>query len=264
MAAPTWSGRTGSRPTAATAEGRGPPSSAPCPSGREPGRASRPTKWSSCGSWPTRCPWRGEAPRQGEPDGRTRHAAAGQRTLHALMEHVPEGITIADGPDARIRMVSRHGEELLGGAHAGLTAGDVAGRWRVYREDGETPLDDGDLPILMGIRSARPCGMRKSFQRNERGSKLVLLCNAAPIRDDAGGIRAPSPSGATSPNGRGWSSPCGRARSGFRSGLRTVLPRASCSAISGGRILTSTRDSAVSRDTRTGADRARHPRPHAP
>lgn len=116
-------------------------------------------------------------------------AAAGQRTLHALMEHVPEGVTIADGPDARIRMVSRHGEELLGGTHAGLTAGDVSGRWRVYREDGETPLDDGDLPLLRAIRSGETVRNAEIVQRNERGEKLVLLCNAAPIRDDAGGIR---------------------------------------------------------------------------
>lgn len=116
-------------------------------------------------------------------------AAAGQRTLQALMEHVPEGITIADGPDARIRMVSRHGDELLGGAHAGLTAGDVAGRWRVYREDGETPLDDEDLPLLRAIRSGETVRDAEIVQRNESGKKLVLLCNAAPIRDEAGGIR---------------------------------------------------------------------------
>ncbi len=114
-------------------------------------------------------------------------AADGQRTLLALMEHVPEGITITDGPDARIRMVSRHGEMLLGGAHAGLTAGDVAGRWRVYREDGETPLNDEDLPLLRATRG-ETVRNAEIVQRNERGEKITLLCNAAPIRDVSGGI----------------------------------------------------------------------------
>ncbi len=54
-------------------------------------------------------------------------AEESERILEALMEHIPEGITIADAPDGRIRMVSRYGQQLLGRSEEYLNA-DPIGR----------------------------------------------------------------------------------------------------------------------------------------
>ena len=115
-------------------------------------------------------------------------AEEGRRMLEVIMENVPEGITIADGPDMRIRMVSRHGRELLGGRHDGLIIPEVAGRWKVYQADGATPMADEDLPLASAIRSGDIVRDAELVQVNARGDRLSLLCNAAPIKDGDGRI----------------------------------------------------------------------------
>jgi two-component system, sensor histidine kinase and response regulator len=44
-----------------------------------------------------------------------------ERVLQSVLDHVPEGITVAMGAQARIVLVSRHGAELMQGPVAGLT-----------------------------------------------------------------------------------------------------------------------------------------------
>lgn len=63
-------------------------------------------------------------------------AEEGDRMLTALMESVPEGITICDAA-GNIRMISRHGQNLLGGQHlrAGRSTGPMVRRscrWMNY------------------------------------------------------------------------------------------------------------------------------------
>ncbi len=64
-------------------------------------------------------------------------AEEGDRMLTALMESVPEGITISDN-QLNLKMVSRHGQDLLG-MHKGMPIEEVARTWRVYQPDGVTP-----------------------------------------------------------------------------------------------------------------------------
>jgi PAS domain S-box-containing protein len=115
-------------------------------------------------------------------------AEEGQRILEALMESVPEGITIATEPDAEIRIVSRRGQELLGGPHAGLTADQVAAQWKVYRLDGVTPVADADLPLVRAIQQGEVVRDDEIVQVAADGRRLTLSCNAAPIRDREGEI----------------------------------------------------------------------------
>jgi len=116
-------------------------------------------------------------------------ADEGRRMLQALMEYVPDGITIADAPDVNIRMVSRYGQEILGGSRQGIAAGEVARKWIVYRDDGRTPLAPEDQPLVRAIRKGEVVRDAEVVQVNEEGRHLTLLCNAAPIRDPEGGIR---------------------------------------------------------------------------
>jgi len=111
-----------------------------------------------------------------------------QQTLKTLMEHVPDGITIADAPDLNIRMVSRYGQELLGVNHHGLTAEKVVNRWKVFHEDGETPMSVEDLPLTQAVRRGEIIRNMELVQVSDTGKNLTLLCNAAPVRDSSGTI----------------------------------------------------------------------------
>ena len=113
-------------------------------------------------------------------------AEAGHRTLTALMEQVPEGITLCDA-EGRLRLVSRHGQNLLGGPHAGRRLEDVVRDWTVYRPDGQSLMPMDELPLMCALRGETIQDM-ELVQVNGAGRHLPLLCNAAPIRDEAGQI----------------------------------------------------------------------------
>jgi len=113
-------------------------------------------------------------------------AEEGKRTLQALMESVPEGITVADA-EGLIRMVSRYGQELLGAPH-NLPVAEVARQWPVLNPRSESILDPEDLPLMRAIRRGEVARDVELVQVNSRGDRLPLLCNAAPIRDERGDI----------------------------------------------------------------------------
>ncbi|MCU7493890.1 MAG: PAS domain S-box protein [Ignavibacteria bacterium] len=111
-----------------------------------------------------------------------------KRILDALMEFVPEGITIADSQAVNIRMVSRYGEEKLGGAHGGLTAGAVAEKWKVFYPDGVTEMPAENLPLVRAVKNGEEVIDAELIQVNSRGQAMHLLCNAAPIRSRQGEV----------------------------------------------------------------------------
>ncbi len=113
-------------------------------------------------------------------------AGAEADILRAVMESIPEGLTIADLPDSRIRMVSRYGEKLLGGEQAGRTAEQVASQWKVFARDGVTPMATADLPLVRAAASGETVRDAEILQMNANGQRLRLLCNAAPIRNAGG------------------------------------------------------------------------------
>jgi PAS domain S-box-containing protein len=115
-------------------------------------------------------------------------AEEGKRILDALMESVPEGISIATAPDGKIRMTSHHGQEVLGGSPVGLTAGQVITQWKAYRPDGITPMAAADLPVVRAIKQGETLRDVELVQINNAGQRLLLSCNAAPFRDREGKI----------------------------------------------------------------------------
>jgi len=66
-------------------------------------------------------------------------AEEGDRLLSALMEYVPEGITMANDSLKLIR-VSRYGLEMLGMTQENRTLGEVVLKQKVFQADGRTPL----------------------------------------------------------------------------------------------------------------------------
>ena len=106
-----------------------------------------------------------------------------KRLLDALMENVPEGITIAEAPDGRIKMVSQYGQATLGRSHERMTIRDVASQWQVYQRDGVTPMPVDQLPLSRAIAKGETVREEEVIQVNSEGKRLTLSCNAAPIRN---------------------------------------------------------------------------------
>jgi PAS domain S-box-containing protein len=107
------------------------------------------------------------------------------------MKNVPMGITIADAPDVRIRAVSRFGQEL-----AGKPMDEIKGipvelhteRWNIFRSDGVTPAANEDLPLSRATQKGEVVTGEEWVITRPDGTKIPILCTAAPIRDSKGSI----------------------------------------------------------------------------
>lgn len=132
-------------------------------------------------------------PRRPEPP---QEVSAGSTDFRALFEGVmrfiPEGVTIAEAPDARILAVSRFGLRLLGREREDLigTAAEAhPEQWQVYHPDGVTLADPEELPLTRATRHGEVVIDEPWILRRLDGSELHLLCNAGPVRDAEGRIR---------------------------------------------------------------------------
>jgi signal transduction histidine kinase len=127
-----------------------------------------------------------------EAERAARQAAdEGRDVLQALMEHIPEGITIADAPDARIRLVSRFGLELLDrpwSEVAGLSAEQQASLLPMGRPDSDVPARADELPLTRAIRDGSVVRGEEWVLWRADGSRVPLLCDAGAIRDQEGKI----------------------------------------------------------------------------
>lgn len=113
------------------------------------------------------------------------------RILDALMEHVPEGITIAAAPDVRIVRVSRHGQELTGQqaeAIEGIPADKHPEVWGLYREDGIALAKPEELPLTRATLSGEVVRNEVWMLHRPDGTRIPILCNAGPLRDAEGRI----------------------------------------------------------------------------
>lgn len=113
------------------------------------------------------------------------------RLLDAFMAYVPEGITIADAPDVRIRMVSEYGRRLIGRPSdeiEGIPVHEHAGKWHIYSIDGITPARDEDLPLSRATLKGEVVINEEWIIERADGTRITILCNAGPIRDDEGRI----------------------------------------------------------------------------
>ena len=74
--------------------------------------------------------------------------------LEAIMEHIPEAITVTDARDLSIRMVSKFGRELLGHPNEqieGLTYEEYTGFQDILHADGMTRPSWEELPLTRAI-----------------------------------------------------------------------------------------------------------------
>jgi PAS domain S-box-containing protein len=128
---------------------------------------------------------------QGELVQRVQQAEQAEATLQALLEFVPEGITIADAPDVTIRHVSRFGRELTGRSAddlEGSPASEHPARWGLFQQDGRTPAAPEELPLTRATCRGELVVDEEWILRRPDGEQLVLLCNAGPIKSADGSI----------------------------------------------------------------------------
>jgi PAS domain S-box-containing protein len=126
-----------------------------------------------------------------EAQRRAAEAEEGRRILEALMEHIPLGITIADAHRGSIRMVSRFGADLTGRPRdwlEGIPLEEQPERWQIYHLDGERLASATELPLSRAIVHGEVVRDEEWILKRADGERVTLLCNAGPIRDQAGSI----------------------------------------------------------------------------
>lgn len=125
-----------------------------------------------------------------EAEKRAAEAEEGSRFLHALMEHVPEGLAIADADDFRLRLVSRFGEALIPRA-PGEAITDLVEEWQLnwrhVQMDATRPRH-AVPPLVRAIRNGETVTNEEWVTQMPDGSLVHCLCNAAPIRDASGAV----------------------------------------------------------------------------
>jgi signal transduction histidine kinase len=118
-------------------------------------------------------------------------AEEGQDVLRAVMEYIPEGITIADAPDATIRLMSRFGLELLGRSWdevEGLAAEAQAERLPMRRPEQTSPAAAAELPLTRAVRQGTVVRGEEWVLLGPGRARVPLLVEAGPIRDRDGRI----------------------------------------------------------------------------
>lgn len=110
----------------------------------------------------------------------------------AILNYIPEGLTIAEAPDVNIIAVSSFGKDLLGKDDTeltGQTAETHPETWQVYHLDGKTLASADELPLTRATRNGEIIVNEPWLLRNKNGDYIEILCNAGPIREPSGKIR---------------------------------------------------------------------------
>ena len=120
-----------------------------------------------------------------------KRAEEGKKILEALMESIPEGITIADAPAGTIRTISNFGQIMLGRSDTelkGEPVGTHGKRWKAFHSDGVTPASGEELPLARTLRYGKVVKDEEWVLQTSDGRMITTLCNAAPIHDEEGNI----------------------------------------------------------------------------
>ncbi|WP_275333642.1 PAS domain-containing protein [Nodosilinea sp. PGN35] len=115
---------------------------------------------------------------------------AGQQTLQALMDYIPEGVTIASAPDVTIHQISRYGQQLVGRSLEELNSvpySEHPKAWQIFGPDGTLAPSDA-LPLTRAVQQGEVVTNEEWLLETAEGKSLTILCNAGPIYNQAGEI----------------------------------------------------------------------------
>ncbi|EMG38097.1 PAS domain S-box [Desulfocurvibacter africanus PCS] len=122
---------------------------------------------------------------------RLAEAEKSEQLLKSILEYIPEGLIIAEVPDASIRAISRHGQLLYGRPREAIvdrTGPEVMKEWKVFHSDGVTQAEYGELPLIRAMTSGEDVREEEWIILRPDGKKMPVLINAGPIRDKEGTI----------------------------------------------------------------------------
>jgi PAS domain S-box-containing protein len=105
-----------------------------------------------------------------------KEAQESKRILDALMQYIPEGITIADAPDVRIRQVSKFGQKLTGRGPEdieGIPMEAQPERWQIYYSDGRlVPAEQ--LPLSRATLTGEVIENEELVMRRPDGDEITI------------------------------------------------------------------------------------------
>ncbi|MCC5666266.1 PAS domain S-box protein [Nostoc sp. CHAB 5784] len=121
-----------------------------------------------------------------------KQAEVAQSILQMLLEHVPEGITITDGPpDFPIIANSKLAQELLGRpgeSLVGMTSGDYVQSIGLFLADGVTRPTLEQLPLYRATRYGETIRDEECIIERPDGTRITAIANVVPIQDFQGQI----------------------------------------------------------------------------
>jgi two-component system CheB/CheR fusion protein len=124
-------------------------------------------------------------------------AREGRNLLQAMLDHLPLGLTIAEGRDLQVRRISRFGQTFLGRTVEDLAVLPGRGRAKALgmcRAGSDTPAPDDELPLGRAVHKGEVISGEEWVITHQNGERLPILCTAAPVfgegREISGGIVA--------------------------------------------------------------------------
>jgi PAS domain S-box-containing protein len=111
--------------------------------------------------------------------------------LQVILEFIPEGLAIAEGPDATISMISRYGRETFGQSlkdMQGCSYQDLMRSVTILKADGSTPVKREEWPLVRTIATGEMVEEEEYVILRPDGRQVPIICNSGPIRDEAGNI----------------------------------------------------------------------------
>jgi len=129
---------------------------------------------------------------KGELEKRALEVEERRKVLEVIMENTPTGISVAEFPSMKFRMMNRYGRELIGipvwERIAGRAIADVLKEIRVFEKDGLTECSEEHMPLRRAMRLNENVNNKELVMVTPKGRSLALLCSARPIRDPAGHV----------------------------------------------------------------------------
>ncbi|MFZ5573202.1 MAG: CHASE4 domain-containing protein [Thermodesulfobacteriota bacterium] len=104
-----------------------------------------------------------------------------QALLTAAVEQTPAGIIIVDAPNLKLRIANKAAVEILGDLHPD--------QWEGFHPDGRLMTHD-ELPLLQAVKEGKIIQNAEIVIKRRDGEERWVLGNAAPVRDESGGIAA--------------------------------------------------------------------------
>ena len=117
--------------------------------------------------------------------------ASPESMLEAIMAHAPTGIVVVSAPDMAIAEVSAVAARLFGRPREdlrGRPVGATVGNYVIRRWDEDRPPALLDLPIMRATLYGETVSGEEWVIEEPDGSRMVVLNNSAPVRDENGNI----------------------------------------------------------------------------